>query len=297
MAGRRIDLSALADEPRLPDARIPRFAAQGQLPVPLEQVAANPLNTRSIKADSPSIQEIANSIQKHGQLQACTVVHRKAFLAIFPEYQTAIGDAPFVQVTGGRRRVALQLLGKTMDIAIKDDLAETREQFVGATAAENIDRQDYDAIEEALAVQLLVKEAGSTAAAGDRLSRTKTWVVQRTNLLKLSPEVQQVIRDEKVPLRDVRSLHTHPSDEQLNILRAYLSQKSGQAGDEEKPGEGEAGDGSHVPTASGKVPQPRTSPAVLAIRRLGGTPPKIAESLRSALSPEDLRALVELLSA
>lgn len=292
MAGKRVDLSALADEPPLPDARVPRFAAQGQHPVPVHQVAANPLNTRSIKPDSPTILEIASSIEKHGQLQACTVVHRKAFLAIFPEYEAAIDDAPFVQVTGGRRRIALLQLGMLMDIAIKDDLAETREQFVGATAAENIDREDYDAIEEALAVQLLVKEAGSTAAAGERLSRTKTWVVQRTNLLKLAPQVQQVIRDEKVPLRDVRSLHTHPADRQLDALRAYLSQKRQEVAGDEEPGEGNSPDSA----VGGKVPQPRVSPTALAIRRLGGTPPKIAESLRAALSPDDLRALIELLS-
>jgi len=285
MTGKRVDLAALADEPRLADARVPRFATQGQAPVPVDQVAPNPLNTRIIDPSSPKITEIRNSIEMRGQLQSCTVVHRKAFLAIFSEYESAIGVAPFVQVTGGRRRVALQQLGKPIDISIKDELAASREEFVGATAAENFDREDYDAMEEAFAVQLMVKEAGSTAAAASRLNRTKTWVIQRTNLLKLEPKVQQMIREAKVPLRDVRSLHTHPSGKQVAVLRALLAQKK--ADDDADPTDNE--------DQPGPVPRPRATAAASAVRRLGGTPPKIAESLRSVLSPEELHTLSDLL--
>ncbi|GIF08886.1 ParB/RepB/Spo0J family partition protein [Actinoplanes siamensis] len=289
MAGKRVDLSALADEPRLPDARVPRFASQGQNPVPVDQVAPNPLNTRLIDADAETIAALRESIRENGQLQASTVVHRKAFLDIFPEYEGDIGVAPYVQVTGARRRIALQQLGRPMDIAVKDELAQNRSRFVAATAAENFDREDYNAIEEAHAVQLIVTESGSTAAAGERLGRTKTWVIQRTNLLKLDVEVQKLIREAQVPLRDVRTLHTHPTDKQMAILRAYQEQKRTESREEEEAGT--------QPTTEERVPHPRSAAttAASAVRRLGGTPPKIAESLRSVLSSEDLRQLAEIL--
>lgn len=78
-----------------------------------------------------------------------------------------------MQVTGRRRRVALPLAGKsTMDIRVHDHLAESR-LFLSATAAENIDRRDYNAVEEARAVVHLVREAGSTRR------RPTSWAARR----------------------------------------------------------------------------------------------------------------------
>lgn len=285
MSGKRVDLSSLAAAaPAVVPP--PRIASQGTRNVPLEQVAANPLNTRIIDPDSSRVRELSDSIRKHGQLQACTVVTAGVFLRVFPEHTDQIGQATFVQVTGGQRRMALQLLSATMDISVKDELAESRAQFVSATAAENLDRNDYDAVEEARAIQLIIKEAGSPAAAAERLSRTRAWITQRMNLLKLTPEVQDAIRAKSVPLRDVRKLHTYPPEQQMDALESILKRKAAV----DKAAEAEPG-GEGAPAAL----KPRPAAAVAAVRRLGTTPPVIAESLRAALPPEDLRALAELL--
>jgi len=287
MAGKRIDLSSLANEAPPEGIRAPRFAGHGSRSVLLDLVAANPLNTRFLDPDSPKTREIEDSIRKHGQLQACTVVTRAAFLKIFPEFESKIGAADFVQVTGGRRRLALQSLDILMDIAVKDELADSRAQFVSATAAENIDRQDYDAIEEARAIDLIIREAGTAAAAAEKLSRTRAWVTQRMNLLKLAPEVQDVIRAEGVALRDVRKLHMYPAERQLDVLRGYLKRKASL----DKSVDAEPEDPGHP-----NVPAPRAaSTPAAAVRRLGSTPPLIAQSLRAVLPPEDLRALAQLL--
>jgi ParB family chromosome partitioning protein len=286
MAGKRVDLSSLASAAPA-EVRAPRIANHGSRSVLLERVAANPLNTRVLDPDSPKIHEIADSIRKNGQLQACTVVTVAAFLKIFPELENKLGTADFVQVTGGRRRLALQRLDEMMDISVKDDLAESRALFVSATAAENLDRQDYDAVEEARAIELIIKECGSPAAAADRLSRTRAWVTQRMNLLKLAPEVQDLIRAGGVPLRDVRKLHEWPVTEQMDALRVILKRKAA-VDKAAEVGPGERG--------AVTVPEPRTaSTLVTTVRRLGTTPPLIAESLRAALPPDDLRALAQLL--
>jgi ParB family chromosome partitioning protein len=287
MAGRRINLSDLAVEPVLEEARVPTFAKSTPTSVRLDQVALNPLNTRDLTSSSSTIATIAESMRKHGQLQPCAVVTRAAFLAVFPEHEGTIGDAEFVQVTGARRRAAAAEAGlATLDITVKDNLAASRAEFVGATAAENIEREAYDPIEEARAVQILVQECGTGKAAAAQLSRTPAWVTQRLNLLKLTPEMQALLRAGEIPIREARNLATLPTHEQLSAWRARQAASELTAVNPDTESEAPA-------------PRPRTtnrvSPAASAIRRLGGTPPKIAASLRSELDANDLKELINLL--
>ena len=290
MAGKRINLADLADEPPLAEARTPVLAEVPPRPPRIDQVAANPLNTRDIDAQRAKIAEIAESIRRHGQLQPCTVVTRAAFLSIFPENEPSIGDAIYVQVTGGRRRAALIEAGRSaIDVIVKNDLAQSRAQFISATAAENIDRQDYDPIEEARAVELLAAECGSGKMAAEQLARTPAWVTQRRNLLKLITPVQTALRAGDIPLREVRDLHTLPPDDQLAALEAWRKQDA-QRLTAVNP---TAGDESDEAASHPKPPRPRQSAVAVAIRRLGGTPIKIAETLRAELPPDDLRALAQ----
>lgn len=292
MAGKRINLSDLADEPVLEDARVPTFVDSAPRTARLDQVAPNPMNTRDVHADPEKIANIAESMRLHGQLQPCAVVTRAAFLAIFPEYQAAMGSVAYVQITGGRRYAAAALAGlSALDITIKNALAESRAQFIGATAAENIDREDYDPVEEALAVQLLVQECGSGKAAAERLARTPPWVTQRLNLLKLIPEIQALVRAGEMPLREVRTLHQLSVVEQSAALTAWRkAQEPTGSTAAELADDGDAGRAASTDTPSVRI---RLSPAASAIRRLGGTPDKIAESLRAELPRDDLKRLAE----
>ncbi|MFI7074937.1 ParB/RepB/Spo0J family partition protein [Micromonospora sediminicola] len=290
MAGKRINLSELATEPSVPEARVPSFAESSPRTARVQQVAANPLNTRDLTSDHAKIASIADSMRLHGQLQPCTVVARKDFLRIFPEHEVAIGSATWVQVTGGRRRAAAVLAERpTLDIVVKPDLATSRESWVSATAAENLDRENLDPVEEAQAVQLLVKECGTGKAAAERLGRTAPWVTQRLNLLKLAPEVQALVRTGEVALREARDLHQLPAEEQLQALRRR-----------QEPAEPEltaVNQADPPSTDDGKesTQRQRRSGFASAVRRLGGTPVKIAESLRAELPPTQLRELAELL--
>ncbi|MFD4208214.1 ParB/RepB/Spo0J family partition protein [Micromonospora tulbaghiae] len=290
MAGKRINLSDLATEPSVPEARVPSFAESSPRAARVQQVAANPLNTRDLTSDHAKIANIAESMRLHGQLQPCTVVARQDFLRIFPEHEVAIGSATWVQVTGGRRRAAAVLAERpTLDIVVKPDLATSRESWVSATAAENLDRENLDPVEEAQAVQLLVKECGTGKAAAERLGRTAPWVTQRLNLLKLAPEVQALVRTGKVALREARDLHQLPAEEQLQALRRR-----------QEPAEPELTavnqtDAPSTEDAKESVQRQRRSGFASAVRRLGGTPVKIAESLSTELSPAELRELAELL--
>lgn len=295
MAGKRINLAELADDPPLEGVRVPTFADAAPRSARVEQVAANPRNTRDIDARPDKVASLADSIRLHGQLQASTVVTREAFLGIFPEHAADIGAAAFVQVTGGRRRAAVLMLGlPTIDITIKNALAESRAAFTSATAAENIDREDYDLIEEARAVQSLVRECGSGKDAAEQLSRTPGWVSQRLNLLKLVPELHAALRASEIPLREVRELHKLPRDEQLAALAEWRKVAAERQNADEKRLHGHGKPTDDQGTNSSEQPaSPRRSAVAVAIRRLGGTPVKIAAALRSELSPDERRTLAD----
>lgn len=290
----RLNLAELAGAPPLDGARVPGIAAPppGRA-VPLSQVVPNPRNPRDVAAQPEKVAALAESIELHGQVEPCTVVTRSAYLSIFPEDAEAIGDARYVQVTGGRRHAAQTLRGSTtIDASLNDDVAATRARFLAATTAENIDREDYDVIEEAKAVHDLVAEAGTGAAAAKQLGRTPAWVTQRLNLLKLQPELHDALRM-GMPVREVRNLHRRSREDQLAALAQWRQVTANrERADEARHGawEGDQRERSDSERAD-DPPRPRRSRIATAIRRLGTTPAEIAVSLRAEMSVGDRRAL------
>jgi ParB family chromosome partitioning protein len=358
---RRVDINDLVNEDPPPEAKLPQFIPGRGGAVPVEQVAPNPFNKRK---NFKEIEELGRSIRDQGQLQACPVVTRDAFLSLFPEHLETIGDARYVQVAGGRRRRAvLHAQLPTLDIAIKESLAESRRRFLAATAEENVGREDLDPIEQASQVEILVAECGGSAKqAALELGKTEAWVSQRRALLSLTEQMQNALVSKELSIRDARRFARLPADEQypawqaaqaeaelaaeqralarkaateLGFTAADLAGEGATAdgavanvataqgatadevvvdgvGDGEVPGGGvpvvDATDssqqegvatnpGTTTPERSRTRPSRRTSAevATLAIRRLGGTPPRIAESLWSNLAPEEIKELVVLL--
>jgi ParB family chromosome partitioning protein len=75
-----------------------------------------------------------------------------------------------------------------------------------AVVSENVDRQNFDPIEEAYAVQALVAEFGSNRAVAQHFDRVDGWVTQRVLLTHLAREVQDLVRQKAMPLEAARSL-------------------------------------------------------------------------------------------
>lgn len=285
--GQKVNLSDLAGDPDLDDGRGPYALAPdgGGRPVPLPQLALNPHNKRVLGARPDAIAELADSMRINGQLQPCAVVTRAAFRRIFPDDDAQLGRAAFVQVTGARRYLAAQQLRwQTIEAVIKDDLAGSALRFLSATAAENLDRRDFDPVEEAEQVQLVVAAAGSGQAAAENLQRSPGWVSQRLNLLKLAPELHAALRAGNIALREVRTLHTLDHAAQLAALHRFTAVNR-------RDTRGTSGtDGDAQSTSA--APADRPTPAARAIRRLGGTPDKIAAALRAELAPDVIEQLV-----
>ena len=285
MSGKRVSLGSLAGSAPPQEMRRPQIADGPSRAVNVDKVAPNPLNPRDVDPNSAAVRRIRDSIAEIGQIQPSTVVTRQAFLAIHSEHEPAIGTADFVQVVGGQRRAAVEQLRQPLKIVVDDDLAANRARFLAATLAENLDRQNLNAVEEARGVQDMVTECGTGKVAAERLGRTAAWVTQRLNLLQLIPEVQAALvqhdEEQRLPLRAVRDWHTLDTPGQLAALTKWRRRLT--AVNREMDG------GKAAP----EVPAERVSRVAAAIRRLGGTPTEIGATLRAELSPEDRQALVE----
>ncbi|WP_420835208.1 ParB/RepB/Spo0J family partition protein [Williamsia herbipolensis] len=183
--------------------------------VPLEQLVANPRNPRAAVGNLEDLATIADR-----QLQPGTVVTRSAWLTLWPDDASQLGAARWVVVNGCRRLAACHHYRRPgMDVVIRDSLATDTQSVLWAAIVENIDRQDFDVLEEAHAVELLVTETGSATAAAERLARSPGWISQRRALLKLAPELQQALRDGELAVRLARSLAQVPMAFQVDAWR------------------------------------------------------------------------------
>ena len=205
--GKRTSLAALAGDVgdnspvEEPDAGPARSA-------PLAQLTANPRNPREGLGDLADLASIADM-----QLQPAVVVTAGAYRALYPDDHIS---TRYVVINGCRRLAAAHKYGlSNLDIVVNDALARDRITLISAAITENVDRQDFDVIEEARAVEALVLECGRADLAGERLHRTEGWVSQRRALLKLAPELQTALRRGELAIREARSLARVPLEQQV----------------------------------------------------------------------------------
>ncbi|WP_331746691.1 hypothetical protein [Streptomyces sp. NBC_00842] len=205
------------DEGSIVDTR-----ADGRLlRVPLNRLSPNGVNPRKDFGTKAELEDFGRSLKRR-QLQALPVVTRTAYLKQWPDHEELIGNVDFVIVSGERRFRGASAVGlPALECVINDDVAETRRTFLDAVVSENIDRQNFDAIEEANAVDVLVQAFGTARAVAEHYERGDAWVSQRRILLRLAPEAQDLVRRRDLPLEHARKLgklvkdHSWSSEEQL----------------------------------------------------------------------------------
>lgn len=106
-------------------------------------------------------------------------------VALYPDDEIT---TRYLVVNGCHWLAAAHKCGRTdPDVVVNDTIARDRATLLSAAITENADRQDFDVIEEARAVEALVAECGLADLAGQRLHRTEGWVSQLRALLKLPP--------------------------------------------------------------------------------------------------------------
>jgi ParB family chromosome partitioning protein len=205
------------EEPTTHDTR-----ADGRLyRVPVTRLAPNLVNPRTDFGTKDQLIDLGKSLARR-QNQPCPVVSRAAYLKLWPDHADRIADVDYVLVSGERRYRAANEVGlASLDCVVNDAFADSRKTFMEAVVSENVDRQNFDPIEEAYAVQALVSEFGSNRAVAQHFERVDGWVTQRVSLTYLAPALQMMVREKKIPLEVARKLGSlvkdkgWPAEEQL----------------------------------------------------------------------------------
>jgi ParB family chromosome partitioning protein len=160
--------------------------------------------------DEDALQELADSIKQFGLLQPILVQDRKTYYEI---------------IAGERRWRAAKLAGlKEVPVIIRD---YTDQEIVEISLIENIQREDLNPIEEALAYKRLLTEFNlKQDEVAERVSKSRTAVTNSMRLLKLCDEVQQMIIDDMISSGHARALISiEDPEEQYNIAQKIFDEK------------------------------------------------------------------------
>ena len=158
--------------------------------IAIDQIEANPNQPRREFAPE-ALQELANSIREIGIIQPITL--------------RQIADNRFQIIAGERRWRASQLAGlKALPAyirTIKD------ENVMEMALVENIQREDLNAIEIALAYEHLLEGSGMTQEkVSERVGKSRTAITNYLRLLKLPAQVQMALQNKTIDMGHARAL-------------------------------------------------------------------------------------------
>ncbi|MGP3691737.1 ParB/RepB/Spo0J family partition protein [Streptomyces sp. IBSNAI002] len=258
--------------------------------VPIEALAHNPFNLRE---DLTEIDELAQSLIARGQLQPLAVATRMAFMEAHPGATDGLGRAPYVVIDGNRRLAAAQLAGlKTLHIHVNDALSASAADILESALIANVHRVDVAPMDQARALQELVDVHGSQAQVAKRLGKTAAWVSQRLTLLNLTPALQEKVETGELKVEPARRIGRLPQEAQGAAAEETLHTVNPPR--QRTPQPVNAVNPPASPTApTPPAPTPPTPTPRITISTI--SPETIADALTAHLTPDDLKAVTELL--
>jgi ParB family chromosome partitioning protein len=187
-------------------ALIPQRSGEpGPTEVPLARIRPNPLQPRR-SMDEAELESLAASIADHGVLLPILVT------------QTLDG---YQIVAGERRFRAAQLAGlERIPVVIRQ--VAGRDQLELALV-ENLQREDLNPVEEALAFRQLMDEFGLTQEdVAARIGRARSTVANTLRLLDLDAKVQQLVIDGALTGGHARAIGGLPADQQARVAEIVV---------------------------------------------------------------------------
>ncbi|MHB1845776.1 MAG: ParB/RepB/Spo0J family partition protein [Deltaproteobacteria bacterium] len=173
----------------IPQAQSPGPSSQGLLQLAIERVSPDQTQPRR-HFDDGALDELAASIRERGVLQPILV--RRSGSA----YQIVAGE---------RRWRAAQRAGLHEVPALVKDLGD--QAAFEVALIENVQRQDLDPLEEAMAYQRLTEEHGLTQEeVAKRVGKDRSTVANSMRLLRLPPSVRAAIGEGALSMGHARAL-------------------------------------------------------------------------------------------
>lgn len=156
--------------------------------------------------DEDALLELSESLKQYGVLQPLLVQDKKDYYEI---------------IAGERRWRAAKLAGlKEVPVIIKK---LTEQEIVEISLIENIQRENLNPIEEALAYKRLLEEFNlKQDEVAERVSKSRTAVTNSMRLLKLDERVQQMVIDELITTGHARALLGIADNEKQYILAQQI---------------------------------------------------------------------------
>ena len=158
--------------------------------IPIEQIEPNPDQPRR-EFDETAMQELANSIQTMGIIAPITL--------------RQVSENRYQIIAGERRWRASQRAGLT---SIPAYIRTANDESVMELAlVENIQREDLNAIEIALAYEHLAEASGMTQERiSERVGKSRTAVTNYMRLLKLPAQIQMALKNREIDMGHARAL-------------------------------------------------------------------------------------------
>jgi ParB family chromosome partitioning protein len=204
--GALLDDSVLESKPKLVSDAVKQPLINE---LPIKYIKSNPFQPR-IDFDEEALNELADSIVTQGIIQPITV--------------RRISDQEYQLISGERRLIA------SRKARLKSIPAYVREandqQMLEMALIENIQRENLNAIEIATSYQKLLTECNlKQEELGNRVGKKRATVTNYLRLLKLPPDIQEAIRDEKISMGHARALiNIENIDIQLSVFHKLLKE-------------------------------------------------------------------------
>lgn len=198
-------LSSLIPDKTTTDIKMPKVSGgdDGLVMISISSIEPNPYQPRRNFVEK-DLQDLANSIKVHGLLQPIVVTPRD--------------DDGYYVVAGERRFRASQMLNLDEIAAIVRSADD--QQRLELAIIENVQREDLNAIEKALAYKQLKDEFGMTQAQiSRRVGMSAAVISSILSLLKLPEDLQASVANGEVSYKKARAIALSLGDEDEQTIR------------------------------------------------------------------------------
>lgn len=177
--------------------------------LPLERIEVNPFQPR-VNFDDEALEELSNSIKIHGIIQPLTV--------------RELPGSTNYQLISGERRLRASKLANLNEVPVYIRTANDQEALEMALI-ENIQREELNAIEIGVNYQRLLDECQlNHEALAERLGKKRATISNYVRLLKLPPDIQVAVREDRISMGHARALAgIEEIDIQLSIFKEVIS--------------------------------------------------------------------------
>ncbi len=174
------------------------------LQLAVDKIERNPYQTRT-HFDESALNELAASIKASGVLQPIVVRHIKG---------TDGKDGKYQLIAGERRWLASQRAGRTTVPAMVKQVSN--EQAMEMTIIENLQREDLNPMEQAMAFERLGREFGLTQEQmAQKTGKDRSSVSNYLRLLKMPPEIQAGLSNGKLSFGHAKALMMLETPDQI----------------------------------------------------------------------------------